>query len=72
MMAPAAIPATVPTGPATLPIAAPPPYVLQGVLDEIDRPLRGATGRRGRRGVLLLAAVIGGVYLAKREPGGPA
>jgi len=23
-------------------------------------------------GVLLLAAVIGGVYLAKREPGGPA
>jgi len=46
------------------PIAAPPPYVLQGVLDEIDRPLRGATGRRGRRGVLLLAAAASAGLIA--------
>lgn len=46
------------------PIVAPPPYVLRGVLDEIDRPPRGAAGRRGRRGVLLAAAASAGLIAA--------
>ncbi|GLZ04066.1 hypothetical protein Acsp03_15320 [Actinomadura sp. NBRC 104412] len=47
-----------------VPITAPPPHILWGVLDEIDRPRRGATARRGRRGVPLLAAAASAGLIA--------